>query len=68
MPAIKPTKRKALIRNLKKLGFNGPYAGGNHQYMMKGKRKLWRRFKTKKSGLTNSPNHAHSRLLLIKFN
>jgi len=41
MPAIKPTKRKVLIRNLRKLSFDGPYAGGNHQYMMKGKRKLW---------------------------
>ena len=41
MPAIKPTKRKDLIRNLKKLDFDGPYAGGNHQYMVKGNRKLW---------------------------
>lgn len=41
MPAIKPTKRKELIRNLKKFDFDGPYAGGNHQYMVKGNRKLW---------------------------
>ncbi len=41
MPSIKPTKRKKLIRNLKNLGFDGPYAGGNHQYMVKGQRKLW---------------------------
>jgi len=39
MPAIKPTRRKDLIRNLKKFDFDGPYAGGSHQYMVKGK--LW---------------------------
>lgn len=41
MPPIKPIKRKALIRNLKKLEFEGPYVGGNHQYLVKGARKLW---------------------------
>ena len=41
MPVIKPTKRKNLVRNLKKLGFECPYAGGNHQYLVKGTRKLW---------------------------
>lgn len=41
MPAIKPIKRRELVRNLRKLGFDGPYAGGNHQYMVKGQRKLW---------------------------
>jgi predicted RNA binding protein YcfA (HicA-like mRNA interferase family) len=41
MPAIKPTKRTELIRNLRKLGFDGPYVGGNHQYMVKGEHKLW---------------------------
>ena len=34
-------KRKQLIRNLRKLGFEGPFVGGNHQYMVKGQRKLW---------------------------
>lgn len=35
MPPIGPIKRRDLIRNLKRLGFDGPYAGGNHQYMIR---------------------------------
>jgi predicted RNA binding protein YcfA (HicA-like mRNA interferase family) len=41
MPAFKPIKRQELIRNLKKLGFSEPKAGGNHQYMVKGELKLF---------------------------
>ncbi|MDJ0899019.1 MAG: type II toxin-antitoxin system HicA family toxin [Xenococcus sp. MO_188.B8] len=41
MPPFKPIKRQELIRNLKKLGFSGPKAGGNHQYMVKGQLKLF---------------------------
>ena len=33
MPPLKPTKRRALIRKLRKLGFDGPFPGGKHQYM-----------------------------------
>ena len=40
MPSFGPIKRKKLIRNLKKLGFEGPYAGGRHQYMVKGETRL----------------------------
>ncbi len=35
MPPVGPIKRRDLIRNLKRLGFDGPYAGGNHQYMIR---------------------------------
>ena len=41
MPPFKPIKRQELIRYLKKLGFSGPRAGGNHQYMVKGQLKLF---------------------------
>ncbi len=40
MPAFGPVKRQKLIRNLRKLGFEGPYSGGNHQYMVKGQLRL----------------------------
>ncbi len=36
MPGIGPIKRNELIRYLRKLGFSGPYSGGNHQFMGKG--------------------------------
>jgi predicted RNA binding protein YcfA (HicA-like mRNA interferase family) len=35
MPQIGPIKRQELIRLLKQLGFDGPYAEGKHQYMVK---------------------------------
>lgn len=35
MPAFGAIKRKDLIRYLKELGFEGPYVGGKHQYMVK---------------------------------
>ncbi|MDJ0590602.1 MAG: type II toxin-antitoxin system HicA family toxin [Pleurocapsa sp. MO_226.B13] len=41
MPPFKPIKRQELIRQLKKLGFSEPKAGGNHQYMVKGQLKLF---------------------------
>ena len=36
MPRIGAIKRKDLIYYLKLLGFDGPYAGGKHQFMIKG--------------------------------
>ena len=36
MPAFGPIKRSDLIGNLRKLGFEGPYTGGKHQYMVRG--------------------------------
>ncbi|MBW4540870.1 MAG: type II toxin-antitoxin system HicA family toxin [Myxacorys chilensis ATA2-1-KO14] len=35
MPTFGAIKRKDLIRYLRELGFEGPYAGGRHQYMVK---------------------------------
>jgi len=36
MPRFGPIKRKNLIGYLKLLGFDGPYSGGKHQFMIKG--------------------------------
>ncbi|NTW35342.1 MAG: type II toxin-antitoxin system HicA family toxin [Syntrophobacteraceae bacterium] len=36
MPPFGPVKRKELIRHLKQLGFEGPYSGGKHQFMVRG--------------------------------
>jgi len=35
VPSVKPLKRKELIHYLRKLGFEGPYSGGKHQFMIK---------------------------------
>ena len=32
---MSPVKRKDLIAKLKKLGFDGPYSGGKHQFLIK---------------------------------
>jgi predicted RNA binding protein YcfA (HicA-like mRNA interferase family) len=40
MPVLGSISRRDLIRNLRKLGFEGPYSGGKHQYMLKGQLKL----------------------------
>jgi predicted RNA binding protein YcfA (HicA-like mRNA interferase family) len=40
MPVFGPIKRKDLIRCLKALGFEGPYSGGKHQYMLKDELRL----------------------------
>ena len=36
MPHVGPIKRKDLIYYFRHLGFDGPYSGGNHQFMIKG--------------------------------
>jgi predicted RNA binding protein YcfA (HicA-like mRNA interferase family) len=36
MPAFGPIRRTGLIKNLKQFGFEGPYSGGKHQFMVKG--------------------------------
>ena len=41
MPPFAPVKRAALIRVLKKLGFEGPLSGGSHQYMIRGGQKVF---------------------------
>jgi predicted RNA binding protein YcfA (HicA-like mRNA interferase family) len=40
MPPFGPIKRQDLIRYLKALGFEGPYAGGKHQYLVRNETKL----------------------------
>ena len=41
MPKIKPISRKELISKLKSLNFEGPFIATKHQYMIKGKHKLF---------------------------
>jgi predicted RNA binding protein YcfA (HicA-like mRNA interferase family) len=36
VPRLGPTKRADLIRYLQILGFEGPYSGAKHQFMVKG--------------------------------
>ncbi|MFZ5453658.1 MAG: type II toxin-antitoxin system HicA family toxin [Thermodesulfobacteriota bacterium] len=36
MPQFGPVSRKDLIRYLRHCGFEGPYSGGRHQFMIKG--------------------------------
>jgi predicted RNA binding protein YcfA (HicA-like mRNA interferase family) len=36
MPRFGPIKRRELVQCLRQLGFRGPYAGGKHQFMVKG--------------------------------
>jgi len=40
MPKFGPISRRDLIRYLKQLGFEGPYSGGNHHYMVRGTTRL----------------------------
>ena len=40
MPRFGPIKRNELVRYLKQLGFEGPYSGGKHQFMIKSDRTL----------------------------
>jgi len=36
MPKFGAIKRKDLIKALKKAGFQGPYVGGRHEFLVKG--------------------------------
>ena len=36
MPPLGPISRRELVRNLRQLGFAGPYSGGKHQIMQRG--------------------------------
>ena len=40
MPAFGSIKRKDLMRTLKDAGFEGPYLGGKHEFMVKGSLRL----------------------------
>jgi predicted RNA binding protein YcfA (HicA-like mRNA interferase family) len=41
VPPFGPISRRNLIRSLRKLGFEGPYSGGRHEYMIRGTLKLF---------------------------
>lgn len=36
MPPFGPISRRSLIRALREAGFDGPYSGGKHPFMIKG--------------------------------
>lgn len=36
MPRLSPVRWRELVRRLRALGFEGPYQGGKHPYMLKG--------------------------------
>lgn len=40
MPHFGPLKRIELLKYLKALGFEGPYSGGKHQFVIKGTLRL----------------------------
>lgn len=40
MAKLRPIKRKDLISCLRRLDFTGPYAGGKHEYMQRGRLKV----------------------------
>jgi predicted RNA binding protein YcfA (HicA-like mRNA interferase family) len=40
MPKLNPVSRSELIRGLTLFGFEGPYVGGKHSFMIKGDRRL----------------------------
>lgn len=40
MTQLKPISREKLIRKLKIFGFEGPFAGGKHLFMIKGNLRL----------------------------
>lgn len=40
MLPLGPIKRRDLIRALRELGFEGPYAGGRHEFIIKGALRL----------------------------
>jgi len=37
---MRPVKRGELIARLKRLGFNGPFPGGRHQFLIRGSLRL----------------------------
>ena len=40
MPSFGPVKRKDLVKALRQAGFEGPYAGGKHEFLVKGEIRL----------------------------
>jgi hypothetical protein len=40
MPNLGPIKRRDLIAYFQQMGFTGPIPGGNHEYMLKGRKRV----------------------------
>lgn len=40
MPPFRAIKRRELIKALKNAGFDGPYIGGKHEFLVKGELRL----------------------------
>ncbi len=40
MPKLTPVSRREFIHRLHKLGFEGPFSGGRHQFMLRETRRL----------------------------
>ena len=40
MPKLRPISHNELLRGLKTFGFEGPFTGGKHLYMLKGNLRL----------------------------
>jgi predicted RNA binding protein YcfA (HicA-like mRNA interferase family) len=40
MPSFSPIKRNDFIKALKRAGFEGPFAGGKHEFLTKGELRL----------------------------
>lgn len=40
MPRLTSVTRRELVRRLRLLGFDGPFVGGRHEFMLRGTRRL----------------------------
>lgn len=40
MPGLDPVSRRELVGRLQQLGFEGPYTGGRHEFMLRETRRL----------------------------
>ena len=40
MAKLRPTTHRELVQRLKQLGFQGPFSGGRHLFMIKGNHRL----------------------------
>ncbi len=40
MPKLSPIKHKSIVKKLKQFGFEGPFPGGKHLYMVKNEIRL----------------------------
>lgn len=41
MPSLSPLPRRILIKKLRELGFSGPYPATRHEYMKRGREKIF---------------------------